>query len=269
MVLKQRSPESHVGSWLILIYIFIAMIVIAILFLNTVKVPYEVKETIIIKEPKTETITIDYTEPYEVKEAITEKIPVKYAECGYKDINFSVEYIGDLSKKAYDYRSGTGYLFNPSRGTNPTGRYLQKVRVCNLDIYNPEVQQTYSRDYMGLRVLFEVCHLYDGETVECPSKVNIVVANRPCKDTSDLEINWVAPFDPKRDIKLRPLSVSQKWVCEEKTRFIDGKTQQIIKTAQRKLQKTETKEILVDKPIEKISTTQITLWKKLRNDYGF
>ncbi len=267
MVIKQRKPESHIGSWLILIYIVLALIVIAVLFLNTVKVPYEVKETIIIKEPKTEIITINYTEPYEVKENITEQISVKYTSCGYEDINFSVGYIGDLSKMAYDYRSETGYLFNPSSSSDPSGRYIQKAKICNLDIYNPEVKQVYPRDSLGLKILFKVCFLYDNKEVECPNKISILIANKPCKETNDLDMTWIAPFDPKRDIKLKPVSVSQKWVCEDRVRNVDGKTTQTVKIFQKSLQRKETREILVDKPIEKISAIQITLWEKLRKDY--
>ena len=266
MVIKQRKPEGHVSSWLILIYIFLALIVIIILFLNTVKVPYEITETVTIKEPKTISVTVNYTEPYEVKEVETEKIPVKYTDCGYKDTNFSVEYIGDLSKMAYDYRTNTGYIFNPGDvgGGGFLGRYMQKARICNRDIYDYNQGQ-----HGGLKIVFDVCFFYDNKLVDCPNKLSIQVEHYPCKDTSEGDMMWVAPFDPKRDIKLKPVSVTQKWICEEKTRVIDGKQKQTIKILQREKQRTETKQILVDKQIQKNSTIQVTLWEKLRRDYGF
>lgn len=264
MVIKYRVPSNSLSSWLILVYIFLAMIVIAVLFLNTVKVPYEITEIEIVKEPKTETITINYTEPYEVRETKTEQLPVTYEECGYKDINISVEYIGDLSKMAYDYRSKTGYLSNPASGNNPEGRYLQRARVCNADLY-----EEFMRTHEGLKIVFEVCFFFDGKEVECPNKITMQVLNKPCKDTADGDMMWVAPFDSRRDIKLRPLSITQKWTCEEKTRFIPGKETQIVKILQREKQRIETKQTFIDKKIEKKSTIQVTLWEKLRRDYGF
>jgi hypothetical protein len=234
--------------------------------LNTVKVPYEIKETIIIKEPKTETITVKYTEPYEVREFVTEKIPHTTVECGYRDINFSVEYIGDLSKMAYDYRTETGYYFNPSSptGANPMGKYVQKARVCNQDL-----NVGFRTQQGGLRITFRVCFLYNGMEVGCPNTVNLQVYTKPCKETSKFDMMWIVPFDPRRDIKLKPISVTQKWVCEEKLTMIDGKQTQTVKILQRELERNETKEVLIDKQIEQSKIIQVTLWEKLRRDYGF
>ncbi|MBI4154909.1 hypothetical protein HY498_02375 [Candidatus Woesearchaeota archaeon] len=264
MVIKKRRSKINIRSWLIVILIILAMIVIAVLFLNIVKVPVDVTEITYIKEPVTETIKINYTEPYNVTEEISEpSTQVEYSFCSYKDINFSIEYIGDLSKMAYDYRSNTGYLFNRAIGVNPAGRYVQRAKVCNLDVYD-----YYLRQHFGLNIDFEVCFFYDNKEVECPNKIFINVLNKPCKETSELDMQWVAPFDPKRDVRLKPISVTQKWTCEDKSKVIPGETRQVTKTLYKTLQKTETKIIYVDKPVEKISTIYITLWEDLRNKYG-
>ncbi|MBD3259948.1 hypothetical protein GF371_04950 [Candidatus Woesearchaeota archaeon] len=193
------------------IFVLFVCFILLIYFLNTIQVPYVVYEPVeeITKDVETEFYADK--EPYEVVVPVVETVnhteekvvrngtaEIGYEHCYEEDFSFNFSYYGDLSEMRdyMDKNHDTGYW---------EGQYKQEMTICN------EENDT-------MEFIYNLCRFQGNEELECKGEFIEKIPRHTCRDVYHV---WVTLFAPDKYMRIQPVSVSQKTICEKRYREVE------------------------------------------------
>lgn len=200
------------------VFVLFLLVILSIYLLNTIQVPYAVYEPVEEVTKDVETEFFSEKQPYEVVVPVVETInyteeqvvrngtaQVGYTSCYEVDFKFNYSYYGDLGEMRdyMDKNHDTGYW---------EGQYKQEMTICN------EENET-------LEFIYNLCMFQGNEMLECIGEYIEIIPGFVCRKVHH---TWITLFAPDKYMRIQPVSVSKKTLCEKKYKEVEVGKRQLV-----------------------------------------